>query len=55
MPNGPRSAGSPIPESCKIWGVPIVPADRMTSFVAWIVILGARIAFDINQEEYVGI
>ena len=28
---------SPIPESCKIWGELIAPADNITSLIAWIV------------------
>jgi len=34
MPSGVSTLGSPIPESWRIVGVPIVPAERTTSFFA---------------------
>jgi len=32
-----------MPELRRIWGVLIDPAERMTSFVAWTVTLGATV------------
>src|ERR1700735_1701877 len=40
MPTRPRCSGSPTPDSCRICGDPMAPADRMTSAVAvacWVV------------------
>ena len=34
MPMLFKCVGSPMPESCKIWGLPILPAQRMTSCLA---------------------
>jgi hypothetical protein len=40
MPTAWRAAFDPMPEFSRIWGVPILPADKITSFFACAVILG---------------
>lgn len=41
IPRGAITAGSPTPDSIRSMGVPIVPADTMTSLLAWTVHLAA--------------